>query len=98
MTGSAGQNSSNATKLLATPDSDGPLIFTRKWGDHYRYSDARVLSQRALWSPIQYAPQIAYMRRKTFGVLVSRFSVGFGIELSPRYQYRILSMSSSKTF
>jgi len=24
MTGSAGQNSSNATKLLATPDSDGP--------------------------------------------------------------------------
>ena len=26
MTGSAGQNSSNATKLLATPDSDGPVI------------------------------------------------------------------------
>src|SRR6266481_2176357 len=28
MTGSAGQNSSNATKLLATPDSDGPVSIT----------------------------------------------------------------------
>ena len=52
MTGSAGQNSSNATKLLATPDSDGPFLFSPLEQNRRAYNAASgtpVRTQLCVW-------------------------------------------------
>ncbi len=51
MTGSAGQNSSNATKLLATPDSDGPYIVRERKVTVRKLSGLGSMTGRKLSDP-----------------------------------------------
>src|SRR6266404_4053224 len=73
MTGSAGQNSSNATKLLATPDSDGPLN-----SSSHDTSNAKLVVTLFAWpndKPLELAAIFGQREELFKMVFIPRFTV-----------------------